>query len=381
MNYTDNFIRPNYRATLTDIHGTIGAFGTQSAEPAPIDVAAKLVPNGPIVIKGTVNPLLAKPSLDLSASAHDIELPNLTPYSTKYAGYPIIKGKLNVDLHYQLANDQLTANNHLFIDQFTFGEHVDNDTATKLPVRLAISLLKNAKGQIDVNIPVSGLLSNPEFSLGGLIWHAVLRLIEKAVTAPFSLLADAFGGGTEELGYVAFDPGSSRLTDTDDKKLDTIVKALADKPDVKIDLTGRVDPALDTPALGAQAVDRQIRQMMQKDKMGNGQSVDMSALRADDKDYLKYLTKLYRGGNFKKPHNFIGMTKTLPADQMKAALAAHANVTDSMLRELAQRRAQAVQQYFNGKVDASRVFVVAPKLNAQGITDKGATTRVDFGLE
>ena len=119
--------------------------------PAPVDIAAKLAANGPLSIRGTVNPLIAKPSLDLTASAHDIELTNLTPYSSKYAGYPITKGKLNVDLHYKLDNDQLTANNHLFIDQLTFGDHVDNDTATKLPVRLAISLLKNSRGEIDVN--------------------------------------------------------------------------------------------------------------------------------------------------------------------------------------------------------------------------------------
>ncbi len=120
VTYTDNFIKPNFTANLVAITGTIGAFGTHSTTPAPVDVAAKLASNGPVSIKGQVNPLIAKPALDLTASAHDVELPNLTPYSSKYAGYPITKGKLNVDLHYTLANDQLSANNHLFIDQLTF---------------------------------------------------------------------------------------------------------------------------------------------------------------------------------------------------------------------------------------------------------------------
>ncbi|MBB2931781.1 DUF748 domain-containing protein [Paraburkholderia silvatlantica] len=381
VNYTDNFIKPNYTADLVQIHGTVGAFGTQSTTPAPVDVSAKLSANGPLSIKGTVNPLIEKPSLDLTASAHDIELTNLTPYSAKYAGYPITKGKLNVDLHYQLANDQLTANNHLFIDQLTFGDHVDNDTATKLPVRLAISLLKNRKGEIDVNIPVSGSLSNPEFSLGGLIWKAVLNLIAKAVTAPFTLLANAFGGGGEDLGYVEFAAGTATLTDADQKKLDTIVKALDDKPSVKIDLIGRVDPAVDTPALREQYVDRLVRLQKVKDTVGNGESVDTSQVKVDDKEYEKYLTKAYKDADFKKPHNMIGFTKTLPADDMKQALADHAPVDDATLRNLAQQRAQAVQQYFEGKVDASRVFIVAPRLDAKGIDDKGATTRVDFGLK
>ncbi|MCP3718864.1 DUF748 domain-containing protein [Paraburkholderia sp. CNPSo 3281] len=381
VNYTDNFIKPNYTADLVQIHGTVGAFGTQSTTPAPVDVSAKLAANGPLSIKGTVNPLIEKPSLDLTASAHDIELTNLTPYSAKYAGYPITKGKLNVDLHYQLANDQLTANNHIFIDQLTFGDHIDNDTATKLPVRLAISLLKNRKGEIDVNIPVSGSLSNPEFSLGGLIWKAVLNLIAKAVTAPFTLLANAFGGGGEDLGYVEFAAGTATLTDADQKKLDTIMKALDDKPSIKIDLIGRVDPAVDTPALREQYVDRLVRLQKVKDTVGNGESVDTSQVKVDDKEYEKYLAKAYKDADFKKPHNMIGLTKTLPVDDMKQALADHAPVDDATLRNLAQDRAQAVQQYFEGKVDPSRVFIVAPKLDAKGIEDKGATTRVDFGLK
>ncbi|WP_144150805.1 DUF748 domain-containing protein [Paraburkholderia sp. BCC1885] len=381
VTYTDNFIRPNFTANLVGIQGTIGAFGTQSTTSAPVDVSAKLAANGPLSIRGTVNPLIAKPALDLTASAHDIELTNLTPYSAKYAGYPITKGKLNVDLHYKLDNDQLSANNHIFIDQLTFGDHIDNDTATKLPVRFAISLLKNSKGEIDVNIPVSGSLSNPEFSIGGLIWHAVLNLLERAVTAPFSLLANAFGGGGEEMGYVEFDAGSAKLSDAADKKLDSIAKALADKQSIRIDVIGRVDPAVDTPALRTEYVEKLVKQEKIKDVVGNGESVDLSTVTVDPKDYSKYLTKAYKDADFKKPRNFVGLTKTLPDDEMKSALAEHAPINDASLRELAQQRAQSVQQYFDGKIDSSRVFIVAPKLDAQGIKDKGATTRVDFGLK
>ena len=381
VTYTDDFIRPNYTANLVDIKGTVGAFGTQSATPAPVDIAARLAANGPLSIRGTVNPLIAKPALDLTASAHDIELTNLTPYSSKYAGYPITKGKLNVDLHYKLDNDQLNANNHVFIDQLTFGDHIDNDTATKLPVRLAISLLKNSRGEIDVNLPVSGSLSNPEFSVGGLIWHAVLNLLQKAVTAPFSLIANAFGGSGEELGYVEFEPSSAKLTDADTKKLDTIVKALADKPSIRMDLIGRIDPAVDEPALRALYVERLVKQQKIKDVVGNGESVDLSTVTVDPKDYDKYLTKAYKSADFKKPRNFVGLTKSVPDDDMKSALAANAPIDEASLRQLAQQRAQSVQQYLDGKIDSSRVFIVAPKLNADGIKDKGATTRVDFGLK
>ncbi|MDR8727226.1 DUF748 domain-containing protein [Burkholderia pseudomultivorans] len=381
VTYTDNFIKPNYTANLVAIKGTVGAFGTDSTTSAPVDVAANLAGNGPISIKGSVNPLIDKPALDLTATAHDIELTNLTPYSAKYAGYPITKGKLNVDLHYELANDQLKANNHIFIDQLTFGDHVENDTATKLPVKLAISLLKNTRGEIDVNLPVSGSLSNPEFSIGGLIWHAVLNLIAKAVTSPFTLLANAFGGGGEDLGYVEFAPGSSELDDAQQKKLDTIVKMLTEKPSIRLDLIGRVDPAKDTPGLRDAYVERLVRQQKLKDVVGQGESIDPMSVKVEPAEYGKYLTRAYKAADFKKPRNLIGLQKTLPDADMKKALAEHAPADDNALRALAQQRAQAVRQYLEGKIDASRVFVVAPKLDAKGIEDKGATTRVDFGLQ
>ncbi|WP_175965136.1 DUF748 domain-containing protein [Burkholderia sp. BCC0322] len=381
VTYTDNFIKPNYTANLVAIKGTVGAFGTDSTTSAPVDVAANLAGNGPISIKGSVNPLIEKPALDLTATAHDIELTNLTPYSAKYAGYPITKGKLNVDLHYALENDQLKANNHIFIDQLTFGDHVENDTATKLPVKLAISLLKNTRGQIDVNLPVSGSLSNPEFSVGGLIWRAVLNLIAKAVTSPFSLLAHAFGSGGEDLGYVEFAPGSYRLDDAQQKKLDTVVKMLTEKPSIRLDLIGRVDPAKDTSGLGEAYVERLVRQQKLKDVVGQGESIDPMSVKVEPAEYSKYLTRAYKAADFKKPRNLIGLQKTLPDADMKQALAEHAPADDNALRALAQQRAQAVRQYLDGKIDSSRVFVVAPKLDAKGIEDKGATTRVDFGLQ
>ncbi|MEK7925977.1 DUF748 domain-containing protein, partial [Burkholderia contaminans] len=381
VTYTDNFIKPNYTANLIAIKGTVGAFGTDSTTSAPVDVAANLAGNGPISIKGSVNPLIEKPALDLTATAHDIELTNLTPYSAKYAGYPITKGKLNVDLHYELANDQLKANNHIFIDQLTFGDHVENDTATRLPVKLAISLLKNTRGQIDVNLPVSGSLSNPEFSVGGLIWRAVLNLIAKAVTSPFSLLAHAFGGGGEDLGYVEFAPGSYQLDDAQQKKLDTVVKMLTEKPSIRLDLIGRVDPAKDTSGLGDAYVERLVRQQKLKDVIGQGESIDPMSVKVEPAEYSKYLTRAYKAADFKKPRNVIGLQKTLPDADMKKALAEHAPADDNALRALAQQRAQAVRQYLDGKIDSSRMFIVAPKLDAKGIDDKGATTRVDFGLQ
>jgi len=380
IDYTDNFIKPNFSAHLVGIEGDIGAFGTQSTEPARVAVQATLSNNGPVSINGTVNPLVKPPSLDMTATTRDVELTNFSAYSVKYAGYPIVKGKLNVDLHYQLDQNKLNANNHIFIDQFTFGDHVDSPTATNLPVRLAISLLKNSRGEIDVDVPVSGSLDDPQFSVGSLIWHAFVNLVEKAVTSPFSLLASAFGG-SEELGYVAFEPGSARLGDTEAKKLDTIAKALTDKPGVKLDLSGRVDPALDTPGLKQAALERMVKQQKIKDVAGKGESIDIDSISVAPAEYGKYLERAYGEASIKKPRNFIGIAKTIPQDQMKQLLLDSTAVSDADLAALAQRRAGVVQEYFNGKVAAGRIYTVAPKMDASGISDKGPSTRVEFTLK
>lgn len=384
VNYTDDFVKPNYTADLVDITGKIGTFGTEVAAPAPVDISASLADNGPVTIRGTANPLAKKPSLDLTASAHGIGLKHLTPYSLKYAGYPIEKGSLNVDLHYKLDNDQLTAENHLFIDQLTFGEHVVNDTETHLPVRLAISLLKNSRGQIDVNIPVSGSLSNPQFSLSSLIWSAVAHLIEKAVTAPFSLLANALGGGAhgsasaEQLQYIAFAPGSAALTDASREKLDTLVKLLSEKPEVKLELSGRADADIDMPGLRLAYVDDLVKKAKAKAMSSGNQPVDPATVTVTSDEYSRYLKQAYMDADFKKPRNFVGLTKTLPDEDMKRALAFHAPVDDTSLHALAEQRAQNVRQYLAGKIDANRLTIVAPHFGTEGMKDNGPSTRVDL---
>ncbi len=378
VTYTDNFITPHYTAELAAINGTIGAFGTDSRTPAPIDVGARLTANGPISIKGKVNPLAAEPSLDLRAVARDIELTNLTAYSMKYTGYPITKGKLNVNLHYRLAGDRLKADNRIFIDQLTFGARVENDTATDLPVQLAISLLKNARGQIDVDIPVAGSLNDPQFSISSLVWNAIGNLVRKAITAPFALLAQALGiGGGEELGYVAFAPGASELPPAARDKLDTIAGMLGEKPSIAIDLIGRADPEVDAPALRAAAVARAVKAQKLKDLAAQGRAADPAAVTVAGVEYERYLADAYRdiakaGAGGAYPSTRSGM---------EDALAAQAEVGEDALRQLAQERAQAVRAYLGGKVAEKRMFVVAPKLTPEGIGDAGETTRVDFSLK
>ncbi|MGE7136269.1 DUF748 domain-containing protein [Luteibacter sp. NPDC031894] len=375
LNYTDNFIKPNYTADVTQLTGKIGAFGTTGgAPPAELTLEGQLDDNAPVDIRGTINPLTPVAFLDVTAKAEGIQLANLSPYSGKYAGYPITKGRLNVDVHYLLDQRKLTADNHIFIDQLTFGDRIEGPGVSHLPVKLAVALLKDSEGRIDVRIPVSGSLDDPQFSVGGLVWRAIGNLIVKAVTSPFRLLASiGGGGGRADLGYVEFAPGSAVLDGTGQAKLADIAKVLAEKPSISLDIVGRVDPAKDETGLRTVMVDDLIHQ----EEVNAGDDDDTPPT---DKEREKYLERAYRHASFPKPKNMIGLSKSLPPDEMRALMETNMPVDADALRHLAERRANAVRQWFQGKVDDKRVFVVAPKADAKGIDDGGKTTRVDFGL-
>jgi uncharacterized protein involved in outer membrane biogenesis len=248
VNFTDNFIKPNYTADLSEIAGTVGPFGTRATAPAAVALRGQVNGSAPIAINGAVNPLAPMAFVDLRAEAHGVELTGLSPYSAKYAGYPIVKGTLTVDVHYLLDQGQLTADNHLFIDQLTFGDPVESLDATTLPVRLAVALLRNARGEIDVDVPVTGSLSDPQFSLSGVILDAFVNLIVKAATSPFRLIASAFGT-QEDLDYIEFPPSLATLTPDSQQKLATIAQALQDRPALQLDISGRVDPQSDREGL------------------------------------------------------------------------------------------------------------------------------------
>jgi uncharacterized protein involved in outer membrane biogenesis len=377
LNYTDNFIKPNYTANITDLAGSIGAFGSDQGPPAALILQGKLDENSPVDIIGSINPLTPVAFLDIKAKADGVELTHLSPYSGRYAGYPITGGVLNVDVHYLLDQRKLTADNHIFIEQLTFGQRINTPGVSHLPVKLAVALLRNTQGQIDVHIPVSGSLDDPKFSMGGLIWHAFVNLIARAATSPFRLLASIGGGKHQDLGYVEFAPGSAVLNEAAQLRLTQLVKLLQQKPSLKLDIIGRMDPAVDEKGLRAVMVEDLVR----KEKAEHdGDKVDPSTLKLTPDEYEHYLSRVYRHAKFPKPKNLIGFIKSQPPEEMRQLLEAHMPVDAGALRQLADRRAVAVQRSLQGKIDPQRLFVHSPRLDAKGINDKGKTTRVDFGL-
>jgi outer membrane protein OmpA-like peptidoglycan-associated protein len=384
INYTDNFVNPNYTANMTGLAGTIGAISSDKPQPAPVNISGKIDDDAPLQISGTLNPLFKPMFLDIKASANGVQLPRLTPYSAKYAGYAITKGKLSMDVQYKIENDKLVAENDVRIEQLTFGDRIDSPEATKLPVMLAVSLLKDREGNINLNLPISGSLSDPEFSVGGIIMRVFVNLIVKAVTSPFALIGSMFNSseGIGELHYIEFAPGSSEITADVRKKLDALGYVLNERPGIKLDITGRVDPKVDDPGLREEALNRQMRGFKRRDVIEEeGQPSGPVQISAAER--TQYLERVYKEGKFKKPRNMVGLTKSLPADEMHKLIIDNTEVTPDDLRNLAQRRADQIRGYLQEQsiIAPARIFLIAPKLNADGIPAKEPTSRVDLNIQ
>jgi len=392
INFSDFFVKPNYTANLTDMKGSVSKVSSADPTPADLVLDGRLDDDAPVSISGKINPLGEQLYLDIAAKAAGVELTRLTPYAAKYAGYPITKGKLTVDVAYKIENGKLDARNHLYLDQLTFGERVDSPDAVKLPVLLAVSLLKDRNGVIDVNLPVSGSLSDPEFSIGGVIVRVIVNLLTKAITSPFSLIASAFGGSGEELGYIEFAPGSSTLTDAARDKIATVGKALNDRPSLRLEISGRIDPATDADGARRVWLDQRVSEAKQRELRRSAQAGAQAEegeggqqgarVTVSPQEYPKYVEAVYKRESFKKPTNFIGLNKSLSPQEMEKLLLEHAPVTDTELRALADQRALAVKQALerDGKVPDAKLFLTAPKLTAEGIKDKGGPNRVDFSI-
>lgn len=382
INYTDNFVQPHYVADLTEVSGKVGAFASDSDQSADLTLTGRIDHDAPLQISGNLNPLHQPIKLNIKGSANGIELTRLTPYAAKYAGYGIEKGKLSMQVNYRIDGDQLQAQNNLVLDQLTFGKRIDHPDATHLPVQLAVALLKDSRGQIAIDLPVSGSLSDPQFSIGGVLFKVFVNLLTKAVTSPFALLGSLFGGG-EELAYIEFAAGSEVLTQESRNKLDSLATALQNRAALKLDITGRIDPNSDVDGLKLAVLDAKVRQLKWRD-LGSAQKLtQLEQVSVDEEDRKKYLDAVYRAENFTKPRNVLGFAKTLPVENLRQLILTNTPVTEADLLSLAQRRADAVRHYLQVQknVGADRLFLIAPKLTGDGITDHGSIRRVDFSLK
>jgi len=256
--FADNSLRPRFASGIESLNGSITKLSSNADTAADVDIKGKIDGYAPVALYGSINPLIEDIFLDLTFTVEGAELTSVNPYSGTYMGHFIDKGLLSLDIQYLLENNQLAGNNHVVIDQLTLGRKTDSDQALSLPLGLAIALLEDSNGVIDLGLEVSGDLDSPTFGFGSIILKAIGNLITKAVTAPFSLLANLVGSDDDELNEIDFTHGSSQLTDAASNKLATLADALSKRPGLRVNIEGTVDEVSDAYELAEQKLQQQL---------------------------------------------------------------------------------------------------------------------------
>lgn len=382
ISFTDNHLPRTFSSTFFNLGGRVNGLTSEESKFADVDLRGNLDNHSPMQITGRLNPLRDDLFVDLKISFRDIDLSPVTPYSGTYLGYTIDKGKLFLDLKYLIDKKQLNSENRIFIDQFTFGKHVDSDKATNLPVTLAVALLKDRKGEIHLDLPVTGRTDDPQFSIWGLIGQVLKNLLVKAATSPFALLSSMTGSG-EDFSVIQFAAGSSILPAAEIKKLAQLSKALADRPGLKMEIKGFVDKAKDSEGYREELLSRKLRNekflfLVKAKQTKDGESAESVQVMPDE--YSRLLKATYRKEKFPKPRNAIGLVKDLPDNEMKKLIIANTEVGENELRSLARERTAAVMNYMitTGGLPPERLFQKNDDIYKAAEKDTVSRSRVEF---
>ncbi len=259
---------------------------------------------------------------------------------------------------------------------------MDSPTATSLPVKLAVALLKDRNGDIHLDLPVTGSIDDPKFSVWQVVVQILGNLIAKAATSPFALLGGAFGGG-EELQYLEFDYGRTTISEQSAKKIEVLATALSEKPSLRLEIAGHVDLEADREGLKQYLLQRKVKAQKLDDLVKQGSPpVHVDEVTVAPGEYENYLTRAYRAEKFPKPRNFIGLVKSLPVPEMEKLILTHIEAGDEELRMLAAQRANAVKEATlrSGKVEADRLFIVEPDTLAPEKKENLKDSRVEFKI-
>jgi hypothetical protein len=384
--YADLSVQPNFATGIQDLHGTIKGLSSNSSSRATIDLRGKVDRHSPVEISGVINPLAASTFADVKMKFRGLELTRMTPYAVRFAGYKIASGTLDADLHYQVDHGKLNADHQLIINQLQLGEQVPSAHATKLPLRLAVALLKDRDGVIRLGLPVTGSLNNPQFSLGPLIGKALLHVLEKAVAAPFAMLGRLFGGGPD-MDRIDFAPGSATLLPAARGRVAGVAKALAQRPQLQLQVPAAFAPDVDRPALARRKLRDELLALARSGAGARGsrgratRGGQQAPPATAGKEVLELPAEHYRLLRAAYQSAF-GPKAPLPAaaqkvppfepaiSAMQSALLQRMTVSDADLQALGQRRAQAVRSAIlsAGGVDAGRVGITtaAPQSAAAG---------------
>jgi hypothetical protein len=258
LDFTDLSLRPQFAAKIYELNGVVNGLSSSREARSQIELDGRVDEFGLARIRGELNPFAPRNNTDVNVVFKNVDMVPASPYSMKFAGYRIAEGKISLDLQYKIRDSKLEGANQIVIDKLTLGERVDSPDALKLPLHLAIAILKDSDGRIDLGLPVSGDLNDPQFSYGAIVWKAIANVISKIVTAPFRALGALLGVSGEKLESIDFDAGSAKLLPPEREKLKQVAQILAKRVQLKLSVPGQYSEAADGAALRSRAVREEI---------------------------------------------------------------------------------------------------------------------------
>ena len=385
-NFADFSLTPNFATAIQQLNGQIGTIDSRQAKPASVDIKGKVDRYAPVTIKGSVNPFDPMAALDIATSFKRVELTTLTPYSGKFAGFRIRKGRLNLDLHYVITKGQLKAENKVVVEQLQLGEKVDSADAVDLPIRLAIALLKDSDGKISIELPVSGDLNNPQFSVMPIVWQTLRNLVVRAATAPFKFIGGLVtGGGAEDLGNVSFAPGSSELSKDAEDALNKLATALKERPTLRLEIEGTAAASSDGPFLAEQRLEREYQYNYYKMLQRRGDKVPAQAslLQVPESEKAPLLEGIYRTRlKQQPPAEWKDLSRDERSAKLKDGVIKFWSTSDVLLRQLGQDRASTIKDYLvdKGQLEDDRVYFIDAQLG-QAEKDGSVVTPMHLDAE
>ncbi|MFV3305988.1 DUF748 domain-containing protein [Pseudomonas sp. NY15181] len=382
-NFADLTLRPDFATAIQQLSGEIGTLDNRNPQPASVDIKGKVDKYAPVTIKGSLNPFSPLEKLDIATSFKRVELTTLTPYSGKFAGYRIRKGRLNLDLHYQITQGKLKAENKVLVEHLQLGEKVDSPDAVDLPVKLAVALLKDANGNIDIQLPVEGDLNNPQFSVMPIVWQTLRNLVIRAVQAPFKFIAGLAGGEGPDLGSVTFAPGSSELEPDAQANLDKLVDALKQRPALKLEVEGVSAASSDGPPLARKRLQEEYRKNYYSMLQRRGDKVPSDASKLEVPEDLQpaLLEGIYRTRLKKQPPDeWKDLSQADRTVKMEQAVLASWSDSQLLLRKLGQDRATQIKDYLvsKGGLGDDRVYLIDVSL---GEAENGGNVATQLHLD
>ncbi|SEN98686.1 protein of unknown function [Duganella sp. CF517] len=258
LDFTDLSLRPQFGAKIYELSGLVTGLSSKADARSQIELDGRVDDFGLARIRGQLNPFVPAHNTDVNVVFKNVDMVSASPYSMKFAGYKIAQGKISLDLQYKVRNSQLEGNNQIVLDNLTLGERIDSPDAIKLPLELALAILKDSDGRIDLGVPVSGNMNDPQFSYGSVVWKAIGNILSKVALSPFRALGNLFGVSGDKLDAVEFDAGGDTVLPPEREKLRQVAKILAGKPQLKLSVPGQYNEAADGAALRTQAVRRLV---------------------------------------------------------------------------------------------------------------------------